>query len=171
MFGSPLNKLLIIAVLTSASASTQTTILPTARTTLSMAKWGAIPSAFGRIHPRFLTPELLDAADGRAVDRLDRGLLAFNPNQNVLGDTISALGFAVCFYYGFTGLACAVYFRRELFKSVRNFFFAGLIPLVGGGMMAYIGVKAYSYYSTAGNNYSQAAHSASRRRSSSGSAA
>ena len=30
-------------VLTSASASTQTTILPTARTTLSMAKWDAIP--------------------------------------------------------------------------------------------------------------------------------
>ncbi len=56
MFGSPLDKLMIIAVLTSASASTQTTILPTARTTLSMARWQAIPGAFGRIHPRFLTP-------------------------------------------------------------------------------------------------------------------
>ena len=40
VFGSPLDKLLIIAVLTSASASTQTTILPTARTTLSMAASG-----------------------------------------------------------------------------------------------------------------------------------
>ena len=40
---SGLDKLLIICVLTSASASTQTTILPTARTTLSMAKWDAIP--------------------------------------------------------------------------------------------------------------------------------
>ena len=53
-------------------------------------------------------------------------LLALNPDQNVLGDSISALGFAVCFYYGFTGLACAVYFRRELLKSARNFIFAGL---------------------------------------------
>src|SRR5205085_1851847 len=44
VFGSPLDKLVIIAVLTSASASTQTTILPTARTTLSMARWGAIPA-------------------------------------------------------------------------------------------------------------------------------
>src|SRR5207248_1761593 len=50
----------------------------------------------------------------------------------------------------------AVYFRRELLKSARNFIFAGLIPLVGGGMMAYIGVKAFSYYNTAGNNYSKA---------------
>src|SRR5579862_5972824 len=82
--------------------------------------------------------------------------LAFNPNQNVLGDTISALGFSVCFYYGFTGLACAVYYRRQLFRGVRYFLFAGLIPLVGGGMMAYVGVRAYTYYSTAGNNYSKA---------------
>ena len=47
VFGSPWDKLLIIAVLTSASASTQTTILPTARTTLSMARLGAMPKAFG----------------------------------------------------------------------------------------------------------------------------
>src|SRR5580693_3076036 len=46
VLGSGLDKLLIIAVLTSASASTQTTILPTARTTLSMAYWKSIPEAF-----------------------------------------------------------------------------------------------------------------------------
>ena len=41
---------------------------------------------------------------------------------------IAALGFAVCFYYGFTGLACAVYFRRDLFKSVRNFVMLACCP-------------------------------------------
>jgi amino acid transporter len=156
VFGSGLDKLLIICVLTSASASTQTTILPTARTTLSMAKWRAIPSAFGRIHPRFLTPSFSTLLMGGLSIVWTICLLAFNPNQNVLGDTISALGFAVCFYYGFTGVACPFYFRRELFKSLRNFLFAGVIPFAGGGMMAYIGVRAYSYYNTAGNNYSKA---------------
>jgi amino acid transporter len=155
VFGSPLNKLMIIAVLTSASASTQTTILPTARTTLSMAKWNAIPEAFGRVHPRFLTPSFSTLMMGGLSTVWTVALLAFNPSQNVLGDTISALGFAVCFYYGFTGLACAFYYRRDLFKSARNFFLAGLIPLAGGVMMGYIAVKAYSYYSTAGNNYSK----------------
>jgi amino acid transporter len=154
VFGSPLDKLLIICVLTSASASTQTTILPTARTTLSMAKWRAIPDAFGRVHPRFFTPTFSTLLMGGLSIVWTVCLLAFNPNQDVLGDTISALGFSVCFYYGFTGLACAVYFRRELFKSVRNFLFAGLVPLLGGLMMGYVGVKAYSYYNTAGNNYS-----------------
>jgi amino acid transporter len=56
VFGSPLDKLLILAVLTSASASTQTTILPTARTTLSMARKRAIPGSFATVHPRYLTP-------------------------------------------------------------------------------------------------------------------
>jgi amino acid transporter len=156
VFGSPLDKLLIICVLTSASASTQTTILPTARTTLSMARWDAIPASFGRVHPRFLTPSFSTLLMGGLSIVWTIALLAFNPNQDVLGDTISALGFAVCFYYGFTGLACAVYFRRDLFKSARNFFFAGLIPVVGGLMMAYIAIKAYGYYNTAGNNYSKA---------------
>jgi amino acid transporter len=155
VFGSGLDKLLIICVLTSASASTQTTILPTARTTLSMAKWRAIPSAFGHVHPRFLTPSFSTLLMGGLSILWTVALLAFNPSQNVLGDTISALGFSVCFYYGFTGVACAVYFRRQLFKSVRNFLFAGLIPLVGGGFLGYIAVKAYDYYSTAGNNYSK----------------
>jgi amino acid transporter len=156
VLGSPLYKLLIICVLTSASASTQTTILPTARTTLSMAKWDAIPAAFGRVHPRFLTPTFSTVLMGALSIVWTVCLLAFNPKQNVLGDTISALGFSVCFYYGFTGLACAVYFRRDLFKSARNFFFAGLIPVVGGIMMGYVAIKAYGYYNTAGNNYSHA---------------
>jgi amino acid transporter len=155
VMGSGLDKLLIICVLTSASASTQTTILPTARTTLSMARWDAIPSAFGRVHPRFMTPTFSTLLMGSLSILWTIALLAFNPNQDVLGDTISALGFAVCFYYGFTGLACAVYFRHDLLKSARNFILAGLIPVVGGLMMAYVAVKAYGYYDTAGNNYSK----------------
>ena len=156
VLGSPLYKLLTICVLTSASASTQTTILPTARTTLSMARWGAIPKSIGRVHPRYFTPTVSTIGMGALSIVWTVALLALNPNQDVLGDTISALGFAVCFYYGFTGIACAVYFRRDLLKSARNFFLAGVIPVVGGLMMGYVAIKAYGYYNTAGNNYSKA---------------
>ena len=37
----------------------------------------------------------------------------------------------IAFYYGLTGFACFLYFRRELRKSVRNFVLAGVAPLVG----------------------------------------
>jgi amino acid transporter len=154
VFSSPWDKLLILAVLTSSAASTQTTILPTARTTLSMARKRSIPDAFARVHPRYLTPSYSTIWMGAVSIVWTVLVMAFNPSQNVLGDSISALGFSICFYYGFTGLACVVYFRREIFKSVRNFVLAGLAPLLGFAMLAYIFGKAAHDYSQAGFNYS-----------------
>jgi amino acid transporter len=154
VFGSPWYKLLIIAVLTSASASTQTTILPTARTTLSMAKWRAIPDAFGKIHPRYLTPTVSTLGMGALSAVWTAFLILVDTSGNVLNDSITALGFAVCFYYGFTGLACGWYFRRELFKSLRGFVLAGLMPVLGGAMMAFIFVKAWIVESNPDYNYS-----------------
>ena len=53
-------------MLTSALASTQTTILPAARTTLSMARAEAMPKSLGKVHPRFLTPHVSTLAMGIA---------------------------------------------------------------------------------------------------------
>ena len=72
VLGSPLDKLLVLAVLTSAAASTQTTILPTARTALSMARWRAIPEVFGRVSPCWRTPTVATVVDGRRVAGLVR---------------------------------------------------------------------------------------------------
>ena len=64
VLGSPLDKLLIIAVLTSASASTQTTILPSTRTALSMAVQGAFPKQLGNVHPALPHARHGDDLDG-----------------------------------------------------------------------------------------------------------
>ena len=45
-------------------------------------------------------------------------LVGFDSSQDVLGDSITALGFSILFYYGFTGLACAVYFRKQLMQEL-----------------------------------------------------
>jgi amino acid transporter len=152
VFGSPLDKLLIIAVLTSASASTQTTILPTARTTLSMARFGSLPKSFGRIHPRYLTPDVSTIVMG--VVSLVWTLIIINASQNVLSDSITGIGFLIAFYYGLTGFACAIYFRRELFKSAKNFILGGVAPFLGGAMLTGIFIKAFIDYRTADANYS-----------------
>ena len=122
--------LLILATLTSASASTQTTILPTARATLSMAVYRALPRAFARIHPRYLTPTVSTVAMGAASVAFFVVLTLIS--GNVLSDSIESIGLLIAFYYGLTGFACAWYFRRELTRSVKDFLLKGLIPLLGG---------------------------------------
>lgn len=147
-------RLLIIAILCSASSSTQTTILPTARTTLSMARWGAIPKVFGEVHPRFLTPTASTLGMGAISIVWTVALLALNPNEHVLGDAITALGFSIAFYYGFTGVACVVYFRRFITRSFKNFMLLGVAPAIGALMLFAIFVKAAINYGHVKENFS-----------------
>jgi amino acid transporter len=149
VLGGTLDKLLIIAVLTSASASTQTTILPTARTTLSMAHWKAVTSLLLRVHKRYLTPTVSTLGFGLLSIIITVVLLLLS--NSVLEDSLTAIGFPICFYYGFTGVACGWYFRHELGSSARNFLLLGLGPLLGGLMLFGIGIKAAIFYGHAEN--------------------
>jgi amino acid transporter len=144
VLGSVGVKFLIIAVLTSASASTQTTILPTARTTLSMAKWKALPGLIGRIHRRYLTPTVSTLGMGAASIVVTVVLILIS--ESVLADSLTATGFCVCFYYGFTGVACAVYYRRELLRGLRKLLLVGLLPLAGALMLFGVFGKALDFY-------------------------
>jgi amino acid transporter len=139
VFGSPLDKLLIIAVLTSAAASTQTTILPAARTSLSMARANALPNSLGKVHPRYLTPHLATLWMGGLSILWYVGLTLIS--EDILFDSLAALGLMISFYIGITGFACAIYYRRELLRSVKNFFFVGVGPVLGGVILFYLLVK------------------------------
>jgi nucleotide-binding universal stress UspA family protein len=66
----------------------------------------------------------------------------FNVSENFLFDSHTALSLMIAFYYALTGFACAIYHRRELTKSAKNFFFIGVGPVVGGGILGYLFVKA-----------------------------
>jgi amino acid transporter len=149
VLGGTLDKLLIITVLTSASASTQTTILPTARTTLSMAHWKAVTTLLSRVHKRYLTPTVSTLGFGLLSIIITVPLLLLS--SSVLEDSITAIGFPICFYYGFTGVACPIYYRHELRKSARNFLLLGAGPLIGGLMLWGVGLKAMIYYGHAEN--------------------
>jgi amino acid transporter len=153
VLGSPLNKLLIIAVLTSASASTQTTILPTARTTLSMARAKAIPKQFGNVHPRFLSPGFSTLWMG-TVSLIVYVLLSAT-SQNLIADAFTSLALTIAFYYGFTGFACVIFYRRHLLDSARNFFFIGVLPFVGGAVLTWVLIKAVIDYSKANGGYAK----------------
>ena len=140
VLGSPLDKLLIIAVLTSASASTQTTILPTTRTVLSMAAKGAAPRYWAVIHDRYLTPKWATIWMGIISIVWYVGLKILS--ENILYDAIAALGLAIAFYYALTGFAAPIYYRRELGKSTRNLLMIGVAPTVGSLVLTWAFFKS-----------------------------
>jgi amino acid transporter len=140
VFPDPFDKLVIIAVLTSAAASTQTTILPTARTSLSMARFKALPRALGDVHPRFLTPHVSTILMGVLSIVWYVGLTIVS--EDILFDSIAALGLMIAFYYALSGFACAIYYRRELTKSVKDFFYVGVAPFLGGAILTYVFIKS-----------------------------
>ncbi|HTC05026.1 MAG TPA: APC family permease, partial [Xanthobacteraceae bacterium] len=146
VLGSGIGKLLIFAVLTSAAACTQTTILPGARTAISMARMGALPKAFGAIHPRYLTPSFATLAIGAVSIAWYLGLVCISDN-NVLTDSVTATAIGIAFYYGLTGVACVVYYRHEHLKGVKNFLFYGVLPALGALIMLALLIAACINYS------------------------
>jgi amino acid transporter len=133
LVGRGLELLLILSVLSSAAASTQTTILPTARTTLAMGAYKALPSSFARIHPRYLTPTTSTISMGVVSILFYVGLTMVS--ENVLGDSIAAVGLMIAFYYGITGFAAVWFYRRDLTRSGRDFVQKGLAPFMGGALL------------------------------------
>jgi amino acid transporter len=149
--GSPLDKLVVLAVIVSALASTQTTILPASRTTLSMARQDAFPERLGRVHSRYLTPHISTIAIG-IIAAVWFGAL-FPLSENFVYDSLTSLSLMIAFYYALTGFACAVYYRRELTKSVKNFLFIGVGPVVGGLILAYLFFRSIDEYREVEQSY------------------
>jgi amino acid transporter len=154
VMGDPLYLLLIASILTSAAASTLTTILPTARTALSMADHDAIPRYWGRTHPRFLTPST--ATIGMGAFSILFFVLLRTVSANVLYDAIAALGMMIAFYYGLTGFASAIFFRRLFRKSLRFLLLVGIIPVLGGIVLFWALVQSVMDLSDPANTYTGA---------------
>jgi amino acid transporter len=123
-------KLLIIAVLTSAAASTQTTILPTARGTLAMAAYKALPKTFATVHPRFQTPSVSTWAMG-IVSAVFYGGLYFLSTA-AMYDLILSIGLLIAFYYGLTGFASAWAFRSQVGTGLKAALQKVILPFLGG---------------------------------------
>ncbi len=137
-FGNVLSHLLILMVLSSAAASTQTTILPTARTTLSMATYKALPPAFAKMHRRHLTPTVSTLVMG-GISIVLYAMMNYLSGGNVIYDAVTACGVYIAFYYGLTAFSCVWYYRKTLLSNARDLWMRGIIPLAGGLILWVLG--------------------------------
>ncbi len=152
VLGSTPGKLLVLCVLTSTAASTQTTIMPTARTVLAMAAHGAIPGWFARMHPRYRTPTTATIVMGTVSAAFFVLLTAIS--KNVLADSAASVGLLIAFYYGLTGFSCVWFFRRDLLTSWQALLTKGILPLIGGLTLLGAFVLSIKSYWPAASSYS-----------------
>jgi amino acid transporter len=152
--GSVFYHLLLLMVLSSAAASTQTTILPTARTTLSMATYKALPASFAKMHRKHLTPTVSTLVMG-GISIVLYAVMNYVSHGAVISDAVTSCGIFIATYYGLTGFACVWYYRRNLTSSARNLWMQGILPLIGGLILWFLGgYSLWEDYDVAtGNSY------------------
>ncbi|MFD9569168.1 APC family permease [Streptomyces sp. NPDC059982] len=132
--------ILLLAVSTSALASTQTTIIPASRTALSMARRRALPARFAHIDARRGTPGTSTWwVAGTATVWY---VVIHRSSENALADSLTALSLLIAFYYALTGIACAVWYRHELLRGPRPFLLLGAGPLIGAALLIWLLVES-----------------------------
>ncbi|BBY22770.1 APC family permease [Mycobacterium stomatepiae] len=139
--------LLSASILTSASACTQTSILPAARTSLSMASCKALPESFAKMHLKYQTPSVSTIVMGTVSVLFYILFTMISPN--LLNALVGSIGLVIALYYAMTGYACVHYYRKTLTTSVRNFFMRGVFPLIGGATLTVVFVFALTQYAQA----------------------
>ena len=127
--------IVLLAVLVSAVASTQTTILPAARGTLAMGVYRALPSDFAKIHAKYKTPTVSTLVIGGVAIVLF--VLLSLLGENAYGDVLLAIGLQISFYYGITAFACVWYFRKDIAHGGKELWTKGILPLLGGLILAF----------------------------------
>jgi amino acid transporter len=141
VFPAPWSYAMVIAVLASTVATTQTTLLPATRLTFSMSRDDVFPPVFGLVHRTWHTP-YLGTMIVAAIATVGILLTTLNGSVNsTFQNIISNIGVLVAFYYGITGIACAWAFRKALFKSPRILVLAGILPALGALFLFWVGYQ------------------------------
>ncbi|MGC8509753.1 MAG: amino acid permease, partial [Acidimicrobiales bacterium] len=134
-------KIIILAVVLSTIATLETTLIQVTRTLFSMGRDHTLPGLLGTVHSRRRTPLVATGV----VTVLSLGLFVgsqfIGSIGTIMSDALNAIGLQIAIYYSLAGLAVVMLYRRQLFKSLKNFVFMGLWPLVGAVFMATMFVK------------------------------
>ncbi|NUR03619.1 MAG: APC family permease, partial [Streptomyces sp.] len=137
-------KLLIVAVMLSTIATLETTLIQVTRSLFAMGRDRTMPSALGRVHRTWNTPWVAITVVGAVALAMFIASNALGSVGEILSDAISAIGLQIAVYYGLTGLAVVVAYRRMLLKSAANFLLGGLWPLFGALFMFWIFAESLS---------------------------
>ncbi|CCK25317.1 amino acid transporter transmembrane protein [Streptomyces davaonensis JCM 4913] len=135
-------KLLIVAVMLSTVATLETTLIQVTRSLFAMGRDRTMPGALGKVHRTWNTPWVAIAVVGAVALVMFVASNALGTVGDILSDAISAIGLQIAVYYGLTGLAVVVAYRKMLLKSPANFVLGGVWPLFGALFMFWVFVES-----------------------------
>ncbi|MGW5640138.1 APC family permease [Streptomyces sp. NPDC003832] len=135
-------RLLMLAVMLSTVATLETTLIQVTRSLFAMGRDRTMPSALGKVHPTWNTPWVAVVVVGAVALVMFVASNALGTVGDILAAAISAIGLQIAFYYGLTGLAVVVAYRRTLLRSPVRFVLGGVWPLFGALFMFWVFVES-----------------------------
>ncbi|MFJ4713725.1 APC family permease [Streptomyces sp. NPDC088785] len=143
----------LLALLFSAVASLQSSVIPTARGLLAMGRDRTMGQVWTRISPRYGSPAIgtvLVTAVSAAVALL---ALAIPKLNEMILAAVNSIGLVVALCYGLTALACAVRFRGMLGTAPREALRAVVAPGLSGIALLGIGLYLGRDYATMSDHF------------------
>jgi amino acid transporter len=146
--GTAGDRVISIAVVLSVLATTQVAIIGTSRLIYSMSRDRVLPARLGSVSPRFHTPAFTTALLGGIMMVFGIIDIYVSSVATAIGDLVTVSGLLYSLFYAITGLAAAWFYRRFIFKSVKDMLILGVMPLAGAGLLLWVAYKAITVLST-----------------------
>ena len=113
VFPHPFDYIAVFTFFLSTIGAMEASLLQFSRTVLAKARDGRVGKSLANLHREWETPVLAIVLDFVIVCVLLLGSLFVTGIEEAILAGITATGILVAYYYGFAGIACAVYFIRK----------------------------------------------------------
>ena len=140
LLGKTWGYIAIVAVLLSTVGTVETQMLQFTRTLFAKGRDGALNPRYSRLHARWQTPYIAIAfiwVVGLCLLFLSSYLSSIN---QILKDSITAIGFQISFYLGLTGFACAWFHRKTLVQAPLGSVTRVIWPAVSASFLFFIAI-------------------------------
>jgi len=151
VFPRPWSYIAIVAVMLSTVGTLETSILQFTRTMYAKGRDGALHPRYAVLHKTWRTPWVATALItllGLVLLFLSSGFPSVN---QIIKDSVNAIGFQVALYYGLACLACAWHCRKRALKSFGDLILLILWPIASAVFLVLVAIYSIPTFDLATN--------------------
>lgn len=148
LFPKPWSYIAVLAVMLSTVGTLETSILQFSRTLFAQSRDCMLHPRYARLHPSWNTPwiaTLVIAGFGLLLLLLASGIPSVN---QIIQDSVNAIGFQAAFYYGLACFACAWHVWNNQPKNAYNLTFLVFWPLTSACFLWFVGIDSLPAFNT-----------------------